>query len=88
MRTSLSRINMQVDTGKLVAVVGQVGSGKSSLVSAMLGEMEVRDGTVKVNVSVFSIVSKCFCIHITFLKIHWMYVGGLFANKLQFTSLI
>ena len=38
--------------GKLVAVVGQVGSGKSSLASAMLGELEKLKGTVKVQVKV------------------------------------
>ncbi|XP_060863100.1 multidrug resistance-associated protein 1-like isoform X2 [Metopolophium dirhodum] len=36
---TLSNINLRVSTGKLVAVVGTVGSGKSSLVSAFLGEM-------------------------------------------------
>ena len=34
-----------------MAVVGQVGSGKSSLLSAMLGEMEVVTGATHVNVS-------------------------------------
>ena len=33
-----------------MAVVGQVGSGKSSLLSAMLGEMEVVTGATHVNV--------------------------------------
>ena len=35
---------MRVNEGDLVAVVGAVGAGKSSLLSAMLGEME----TIKV----------------------------------------
>ena len=30
---------MQIERGEMVAVIGRVGSGKSSLVSAMLGEM-------------------------------------------------
>ena len=38
---------MSVPEGKLVAVVGQVGSGKSSLVSALLGDMEVMAGQVR-----------------------------------------
>jgi ABC-type transport system involved in cytochrome bd biosynthesis fused ATPase/permease subunit len=33
-----------------VAVVGPVGCGKSSLVSALLGEMEKLEGTVSVKV--------------------------------------
>ena len=36
--------------GKLVAVVGGVGSGKSSLVSAILGDMEVLSGNIHVRV--------------------------------------
>lgn len=46
----LQSINMKVKTGSLVAVVGSVGSGKSSLLSAMLGEMERRSGFISVKV--------------------------------------
>ncbi|XP_076438534.1 ATP-binding cassette sub-family C member 3-like [Babylonia areolata] len=42
----LQHINLQVGQGKLVAVVGPVGCGKSSLISAILGEMEKVKGTV------------------------------------------
>ncbi|XP_058473003.1 multidrug resistance-associated protein 1-like isoform X1 [Solea solea] len=48
----LQSINVKVKTGSLVAVVGHVGSGKSSLLSAMLGEMERRCGFVSVKGSV------------------------------------
>ncbi|XP_054478436.1 multidrug resistance-associated protein 1-like [Anoplopoma fimbria] len=48
----LQRINMKVQPGSLVVVVGHVGSGKSSLLSAMLGEMERRSGFVSVKGSV------------------------------------
>uniref|UniRef100_A0A4W6CKQ2 ABC-type glutathione-S-conjugate transporter n=1 Tax=Lates calcarifer TaxID=8187 RepID=A0A4W6CKQ2_LATCA len=48
----LQRINVKVRTGSLVAVVGHIGSGKSSLLSAMLGEMERRRGFVSINGSV------------------------------------
>ena len=39
-KPNLRGISMRVEEGSLVAVVGQVGSGKSSLLSAMLGEMK------------------------------------------------
>uniref|UniRef100_A0A8C6XH17 ABC-type glutathione-S-conjugate transporter n=1 Tax=Naja naja TaxID=35670 RepID=A0A8C6XH17_NAJNA len=45
-------INWLVPTGSLVAIVGQVGCGKSSLVSALLGEMEKLSGDVAVKGSV------------------------------------
>lgn len=42
----LKNINLQVEKGKCVAVVGTVGSGKSSLLSALLGEMDKISGRV------------------------------------------
>ena len=39
-KPTLRGISMKVTEGSLVAVVGQVGSGKSSLLSALLGEMK------------------------------------------------
>jgi ABC-type Mn2+/Zn2+ transport system ATPase subunit len=35
----LSNINLDIPIGSLVAVVGSTGEGKTSLVSAMLGEL-------------------------------------------------
>ncbi|NXF93849.1 MRP1 protein, partial [Eubucco bourcierii] len=49
---SLNSINFTVPEGSLVAVVGQVGCGKSSLLSALLGEMDKREGCVVVKGSV------------------------------------
>ncbi|XP_065096312.1 multidrug resistance-associated protein 1 [Paramisgurnus dabryanus] len=48
----LKRISVRVPCGSLVAVVGHVGSGKSSLLSAMLGDTEKRSGTVSVRGSI------------------------------------
>uniref|UniRef100_A0AAR2KL59 ABC-type glutathione-S-conjugate transporter n=1 Tax=Pygocentrus nattereri TaxID=42514 RepID=A0AAR2KL59_PYGNA len=48
----LCRISVKVPHGSLVAVVGHVGSGKSSLLSAMLGEMEKKSGNITVKGSV------------------------------------
>ncbi|XP_036408292.1 multidrug resistance-associated protein 1 isoform X1 [Megalops cyprinoides] len=49
---SLKRICMNIPEGALVAVVGHVGSGKSSLLSALLGEMHKQEGSVYVKGSV------------------------------------
>jgi len=43
-------ITLSVPKGSLVAVVGQVGCGKSSLISSLLGEMEKLSGEVSVKV--------------------------------------
>lgn len=48
----LHNINMMVPQGSLLAVVGHVGCGKSSLISALLGEMEKVEGEVSIRGSV------------------------------------
>ncbi|XP_071797862.1 multidrug resistance-associated protein 1-like [Asterias amurensis] len=48
----LKHIAVNVQPGSLVAVVGQVGCGKSSLLSAILGDMEKIKGSVTINGSV------------------------------------
>ncbi|XP_063286386.1 multidrug resistance-associated protein 1-like [Pelobates fuscus] len=49
---SLKEINITIPEGSLIAVVGQVGCGKSSLLSALLGEMEKKEGYVAMKGSV------------------------------------
>ncbi|XP_067238284.1 multidrug resistance-associated protein 1 isoform X1 [Chanodichthys erythropterus] len=49
---TLKRINVCIPEGALVAVVGHVGSGKSSLLSALLGEMQKQEGNVSIKGSV------------------------------------
>jgi len=44
---SLRNINLSIPKSSLVAVVGSVGCGKSSLISAILGELECTSGQVK-----------------------------------------
>lgn len=46
----LRNINLKVKPGSLVAVVGAVGSGKSSLISAFLGEMDKISGYINTKV--------------------------------------
>ncbi|XP_058723910.1 ABC transporter C family member 2-like [Vicia villosa] len=46
-RPTLSNINLDIPVGSLVAVVGSTGEGKTSLISAMLGELPpIADSTV------------------------------------------
>lgn len=49
---TLKNITLAVPRGHLVAVVGAVGSGKSSLLSAFLGEMNKTSGRVNTNGSI------------------------------------
>lgn len=43
---SLNHVNMDIDRGQLIAVIGGVGSGKTSLLSALTGDMRKTDGSV------------------------------------------
>ncbi|XP_043526933.1 multidrug resistance-associated protein 1 isoform X4 [Frieseomelitta varia] len=51
-RPTLRNINLHVEQGQLIAVVGTVGSGKSSLLSALLGEMDKISGRVNTKGSI------------------------------------
>ena len=48
--TVLRDVNLRIKKGSLVAVVGAVGTAKSSLLSAMLGEMDKISGRVNTQV--------------------------------------
>ena len=43
-------INLDVGEGQLIGVVGHLGSGKTSLISSILGEMKKISGIVNVKV--------------------------------------
>ncbi|CAM6097228.1 unnamed protein product [Calypogeia fissa] len=49
MLPTLKGINMAIPTGQLAAVIGPVGSGKSSLLHAIIGEMELVKGGFAMN---------------------------------------
>ncbi|KAI1315141.1 hypothetical protein EDD11_001246 [Mortierella claussenii] len=45
---TLSNINLSVQKGTLTAIVGRVGQGKTSLLSALIGDMYKRHGAVRI----------------------------------------
>lgn len=53
--STLMDVSLTIKQGQLVAVVGTVGSGKSSFLSAILGEMHCQEGSV----SLFGSVAYC-----------------------------
>ncbi|CAK9815097.1 Probable multidrug resistance-associated protein lethal(2)03659 [Anthophora plagiata] len=46
---TLMGVNLELQKGKMYAVIGMVGAGKTSFLSAILGEIDVTEGHVKVN---------------------------------------
>ena len=42
----LKNINLNIKPGEFVAIVGKVGSGKSSIMNALLGELKQKEGTL------------------------------------------
>jgi ABC-type multidrug transport system fused ATPase/permease subunit len=52
---TLFNITININKGSLVAIVGNVGSGKSSFLNTLLGEMSLQSGSV----SMFGSVAYC-----------------------------
>ena len=44
----LKHVNLSIEKGSLVAIIGSVGSGKSSLLSSILGELYLNEGRIQV----------------------------------------
>ena len=59
---TLSDMNFSIKRGELVAIVGSVGSGKSSLLSSLLGELNLISGHVRMSGS----IAYCVRIHILY----------------------
>ncbi|XKL66876.1 hypothetical protein PGB90_010296 [Kerria lacca] len=62
----LNNINVKINSGNLVAVVGPVGSGKSSLISAFLGEMYKHSGFVNTKGTVAYVPQQAWIQNATF----------------------
>lgn len=52
MQPTLQNINVSFKRGSLIGIVGNVGSGKSSFLQALLHELAIEKGTISVNGSV------------------------------------
>lgn len=52
-------VSLDIEPGRLVAVVGAVGSGKSSLMSALLGEMHSTKGFINIQVTPYFCLGSC-----------------------------
>ncbi|XP_029105466.1 ATP-binding cassette sub-family C member 9 isoform X2 [Scleropages formosus] len=63
--STLSDINIRIPTGQLTMIVGQVGCGKSSLLLAMLGEMQTISGRV-----CWSKLPECEMLHEGNISVH------------------
>ncbi|XP_029433018.1 multidrug resistance-associated protein 1-like isoform X2 [Rhinatrema bivittatum] len=73
----LRSININIPRGSLVAVVGHVGCGKTSLLSTLLGEMKKLEGHVAVKDSVAYVPQQAWIPNATFKE------NVLFGRKLE-----
>ncbi|XP_043842702.1 ATP-binding cassette sub-family C member 12-like [Dromiciops gliroides] len=59
----LRNLSLTVKKGKVLGICGNVGSGKSSLISAILGQMKLQDGSVAVNGTVAYVSQQAWIFH-------------------------
>ncbi|XP_035980219.1 ATP-binding cassette sub-family C member 12 isoform X3 [Halichoerus grypus] len=59
----LHNINFVVRKGKVLGICGNVGSGKSSLIAALLGQMQLQQGIVAVNGTVAYVSQQAWIFH-------------------------
>ncbi|KAF9541402.1 Multidrug resistance-associated protein 1 [Mortierella hygrophila] len=62
---TLTNINLSVAKGSLTAIVGRVGQGKTSLLSALIGEMYKRQGTVRIRGRVAYAAQQAWIVNMT-----------------------
>ncbi|XP_042549375.1 ATP-binding cassette sub-family C member 12 isoform X4 [Dipodomys spectabilis] len=62
-KSVLHNINFVVRKGKVLGICGNVGSGKSSLISALLGQMQLQRGVVAVNGSLAYVSQQAWIFH-------------------------
>ncbi|XP_061450655.1 ATP-binding cassette sub-family C member 12-like [Rhineura floridana] len=60
---ALSNISFTVQKGKVLGICGHVGSGKSSIITAILGQMYLHKGTVAVNGTLAYVSQQAWIFH-------------------------
>ncbi|KAL6466399.1 hypothetical protein MHYP_G00242030 [Metynnis hypsauchen] len=78
----LKNVSLDIAPGRLVAVVGAVGSGKSSLISALLGEMHNHSGSINIKGSVAYVPQQAWIQNAT-LKDNVLFGSDLDEDKFQ-----
>ncbi|NWX82088.1 MRP9 protein, partial [Nothoprocta pentlandii] len=61
--TILQNLSFTVKKGKIVGICGNVGSGKSAIISAILGQMNLHNGTVAVDGTLAYVSQQAFIFH-------------------------
>ncbi|CAG2109404.1 unnamed protein product [Medioppia subpectinata] len=79
---TLSDISMTVPKNKLIAIVGQVGAGKSSLLHALLGDMFKLKGNINLNGSIAYVPQQAWIQNAT-LRQNIIYTNPLDEKKLN-----
>jgi len=82
---TLDKLNIKVKKGELIAVVGKIGSGKSSLISAVLGEIEKLEGDAQVNGNISYVAQQAWIQNMT-LKDNILF--GKELNKERYDSVV
>ncbi|XP_073445373.1 ATP-binding cassette sub-family C member 5 [Dendrobates tinctorius] len=65
LQRALYNIDLEIEQGKLIGICGCVGSGKTSLISAILGQMTLLEGSIAVNGSFAYVAQQAWILNAT-----------------------
>lgn len=74
-KLALTKINLVVAPGELIAVIGSVGSGKSSLIHAIMNQIHISEGSARCSGSIAYISQSPFLVNDT-LKENILFGSG------------
>ncbi|XP_053566295.1 ATP-binding cassette sub-family C member 5 isoform X1 [Bombina bombina] len=66
LQRTLYNIDLDIEKGKLIGICGSVGSGKTSLISAILGQMTLLEGSVAVSGTFGYVAQQAWILNATF----------------------